>query len=161
MAVTSEGKCLGSVKITTVYRPPIERENGAEFVLVNINTWLRQAKIDKNTGNISYRGMIRNEKADSGLEKERIAQGAKWWPIKQSSDVFIEGVGQSSQCRLVVEPLTRADYVIKEPMPFSVIVTISDPNQVEDVFNAVRSQLQSEGVQLSDIRTALRPRLQS
>ena len=32
---------------------------------------------------------------------------------------------------------------IKEPIPFSVIVTISDPNQVEDVFNAVRSQLQS------------------
>ena len=61
----------------------------------------------------------------------------------------------------MVEPLTRADYVIKEPIPFSVIVTISDPNQVEDVFNAVRSQLQSEGVQLSDIRTALRPRLQS
>ncbi|PJG65498.1 S8 family peptidase [Acinetobacter seifertii] len=157
--VTPEGKCLGSVKITTVYRPPIERENGAEFVLVNINTWLRQAKIDKDTGNISYRGMIRNEKADSGLEKERIAQGAKWWPIKQSNDVFVEGVGQSSQCRLVVEPLTRADYVIKEPIPFSAIVTISDPNQVEDVFNAVRSQLQSEGVQLSDIRTALRPRL--
>lgn len=159
--VTSEGKCLGSVKITTVYRPPIERENGAEFVLVNINTWLRQAKFDKNTGKVSYRGMIRNEKADSGLEKERIAQGAKWWPIKQSSDIFLEGVGKSSQCRLVVEPLTRADYVIKEPIPFSIIVTISDPNQLEDVFNAVRSQLQSEGVQLSDIRTALRPRLKA
>ena len=59
--VTPEGKCQGS-EITTVYRPPIERENGAEFVLVNINTWLRQAKLDKNTGKISYRGMIRNEK---------------------------------------------------------------------------------------------------
>ncbi|MDU9408513.1 S8 family serine peptidase [Pseudomonas sp. zfem001] len=157
-SLVRNGNCSGKVKITTVYRPPIDRDFGAEFVLVNVDTWLRQEVLDKKTGEVSFKNKLKND-ADKSIEKERIAQGAKWWPVKKFEQKF-RGVGESSRWRLVLESLCRSGYDFpNEGIPFSTIITISDPANGGKVFNEMRQQLQADGVELSDIRTAINSRL--
>lgn len=155
---TADGNCRGKVRVTTVYRAPINREFGAEYVLTNVDTWLRQEKVDRDTGEITFNNRLKSEK-DTSLEKERIAHGAKWWPVKRSETKFA-GVGASSQWRLVLESLCRSGYAMEEEgIPFCTILTISDPAGKADIFDEMRQQLQASGVNISDIRTALQPRL--
>lgn len=66
----------------------------------------------------------------------------------------------SSRWRLVLESLCRSGYDFPgEGIPFSTIITISDPGNGGKVFNEMRQQLQADGVELSDIRTAVNSRL--
>jgi hypothetical protein len=93
------------------------------------------------------------------FEKELVQHGAKWWPVKSLADEF-DGVGKSSQWRLVIDPLTRSNCAVPaEGIPFSAILTIASPDGVTPIFNEMRQQLQNSGAQISDIRTALRPRV--
>lgn len=157
--LVKNGACTGKVKVTTVYSPAIDRNFGAEFILTNIDTWLRQEVIDKKTGEVSFKGRLKTE-ADKSIEKERIAHGAKWWPVKTFETTFPRGVGESSQWRLVLEPLNRNGFTLpEEGVPFSTVMTISDPKGNGRVFDEVRQQLQASGVEISDIRTALSNRL--
>lgn len=157
--LVKNGACTGKVKVTTVYSPAIDINFGAEFILTNIDTWLRQEVIDKKTGEVSFKGRLKSEK-DKSIEKERIAHGAKWWPVKTIETTFPRGVGESSQWRLVLEPLNRNGFTLpEEGVPFSTIMTISDPKGNGRVFDETRQQLQASGVEISDIRTALSSRL--
>jgi hypothetical protein len=159
--VSSDGVCRGTVNLTLVYRPPIDRRYGAEFVLVNLDAWLRQEVIDRETGEVTYKSRLKNQ-SDYGIEKERVAHGAKWWPVKRFEQTFSRGVGNSSQWRLVVESLCRSEYAIDEAgIPFTAVLTISDPNGEEDVFAKVRRQLTAAGVQVADIQIALSSRLRA
>lgn len=153
--VTGDGACRGNVRLTLIYSPPIDRRYGAEFVLVNLDAWLRQEVIDSETGEISFKNRLKNS-SDHGIEKERVAHGAKWWPVKRFNQTFPRGVGRSSQWRLVLESLCRSDYSIDDVgIPFSVVLTIADPEGEVDVFNQLRQQLGASGVQTEDIRVAL------
>jgi hypothetical protein len=77
--------------------------------------------------------------------------------VKTYERLSARGIGSSSNWRLVVDALTRAN----EPyppggIPFSVILTIADTNGTQPVFDSMRQSLQSLGVQIADIRTAAR-----
>ena len=153
--VNAQGQCRGTAKLTLVYRPPIDRQFGAEFVLVNIDAWLRQEIVDQETGEISYKNRLKND-SDHGVEKERVAHGAKWWPVKRFATKFPRGVGRSSQWKLVLESLCRSQFSVPEDgVSFCVVLTISDPSGKEDVFGDVRQQLQASGVKIEDIRVGL------
>jgi len=66
-------------------------------------------------------------------------------------------VGRSSNWRLFVNYLTRAGEVMpEEGVPFTAIVTISDPDAERPVFADMRQNLQALGTQIADIRTAAR-----
>jgi len=157
--VTAEGSCRGRAKLTLVYRPPIDREYGAEFVLVNVDAWLRQAVVDRETGEVSYTNRLKHD-TDYGIEKERIEHGAKWWPVKRFERTFTKGVGASSQWRLVLESLCRSEYAMDDDgVAFCAVLTISDPTGEEQIFNEVRQQLQANGVNVADIQIALSPQL--
>jgi hypothetical protein len=160
--VNANGACKGAVQITTVYRPPIDRGYGAEFVLYNLDTWLRQAEVDEDTGDISYRNRLKSD-AEHGIERERVTHGAKWWPVKRFAQTFKRGVGKSSAWRLYLEPLCRAEYTLPEDagVPFCTVLTISDPTGVLNVFDQMRLSLRASGVQVDDIRVALSPQLRA
>lgn len=92
-------------------------------------------------------------------EKERIENGAKWWPIKQYSGKFPRGKGNSSNWKLVVDSLTRAVQEFPaEGVPFSVVLTIADIEKEKPVFNQMRRTLQTQGAVIRDIKTALKVR---
>lgn len=155
--VDRAGKCSGSVKLTLVYCPPIDREQGGEFVRANLDAFLRQEEVNSRTGKISFCGRLKGD-GSKQYEKELVQHGAKWWPVKKFEQE-LKSVGKSSQWKLVVEPLARSDFSIPaEGIPFTAILTISDPEQTRPVFNEMRQQLQMHGTTISDLRAAARIR---
>ncbi|KAB1590322.1 S8 family peptidase [Burkholderia cepacia] len=156
--VNEDGGCSGKVKLTLVYRPPIDRAFGGEFVRINLDTYLRQEVINPKTGAVSFQGRLKGD-GSKRFERELVQHGAKWWPVKTLADEF-DGVGHSSQWRLVIDPLARSNCTVPEAgIPFSAILTIASPDGATPIFNEMRQQLQNSGAQISDIRTALRPRV--
>jgi hypothetical protein len=134
------------------------RAGAIQFVRVNLDAYLRQEVIDAKTGEISFRGRLKDD-GMKRLEKELVQHGAKWWPVKALNDNF-DNVGHSSQWRLVIDPLARSGFVVpEEGVPFCVVLSIADSSGSKPVFNEMRLQLQNSGATISDIRTALRQRI--
>lgn len=155
--VSPEGKCSGKVKLTLAYRPPVDREQGGEFVRVNLDVFLRQENINPKTQETTFVGRLKGEKSKQ-YEKELVTHGAKWWPVKRLEDELKEQ-GNSSQWRLIIEPLARSEtYLPEEGVPFAAVLTISDPEGQKPIFNEMRQQLQTAGANILDIRTAARSR---
>jgi hypothetical protein len=157
--VRAEGKCAGEATLTLVYRPPLDQNYGSETVRVNLEAFLRQEKVNQRTGELTYAGFFIS-KSTSGLERERVKEGQKWGAVKRwTRRTQKQGVGTSSQFRLVVEPLSRSGFTLPpEGIPFSAILTISDPWGEAPVFNQMRRSLQARDVAIADIRTATRIR---
>ena len=158
---TTEGGIKGQINITLVYSPEINRLNGSEFLLQTLDVWLRQQtkNINETTGEPIFSNILKTSQSYSSQnEKSRITHGSKWWPTRNIQQKF-RGKGESSLCRLIVEPLARSGFEIITPIPFTVIMTISDPNSKNDIFNEVRSQLNATGVSIADIRSNIQSRL--
>jgi hypothetical protein len=156
--VNSDGACSGNVKLTLVHRPPVDLNQKGEFVRVNLDAYLRQEEINKTTGEITFRGRLKGDGAKRE-EKELVKHGAKWWPIKVFEDQF-KSKGHSSQWRLVIDPLCRSNFAFpEEGISFSVVLTISDDNSTAPIFNEMRLQLQNDGANVADIRSALQTRV--
>lgn len=151
------GRCRGFARLTLVSHPPLDYRFGAELVRVNVD-----ARLQQETAEGKFQGRLHETylptSADEALyESELIEQGFKWSPVKTYSANMPRGKGKSSNWRLVVESLTRANEAFPSGgVPFSVILTIADPLGSEPVFNTMRQSLQSLGVQIADIRTATR-----
>lgn len=151
------GKCRGKAKLTLVSTPPLDARFGSEFVRVNINAVLQQEQ-----GDDRWKGQLEplylpSRREGPAVEAELIEHDLKWSPVKVHAKTFPQGVGQSSNWRLFVEYLTRAGEAMPEGgVPFTAIVTISDPEADKPVFNDMRQNLQALGTQIADIRTAAR-----
>ncbi|EZP33975.1 S8 family peptidase [Pseudomonas sp. RIT288] len=155
--LVENGSTRGEVELTIVYSPPFDRRHQAEFTRVNLDAYLRQETVNKRTGKFSYSGRLKPDHPGV-LEKNLIAHGAKWWPVKRYSRTFSRLEG-TSNWRLVVDSLTRAgaDYP-ESGVTFAVILTISDPEKRADVFASARRALVTKGVSLRDVRTQARAR---
>lgn len=151
------GKCRGRAKITLVSTPPLDARFGSEFVRVNINATLQQEKAGGGWKGRLEPLYLPPKREGPAIEAERIEHDLKWSPVKVLAKTFPKGVGPSSNWRLFVDYLTRAGEVMpEEGVPFTAIVTISDPDAKQPVFTDMRQNLQSLGAQIADIRTAAR-----
>jgi hypothetical protein len=159
--VGPDGKCRGSARLTLISTPPLDPRFGSEFVRVNLDAALQQEDIDKN-GVAHWKGRLDPIYLPGGveggvLEAERIEHGLKWSPVKAYSRTMPKGVGKSSNWRLFVDYLTRAgEGMPVDGVPFTVLLTISDPKGEQPVFNDMRQVLNALGVRIEDIRTAAR-----
>ncbi len=91
------------------------------------------------------------------MEAERIEHDLKWSPVKVFEKRMPKGVGKSTNWRFFAEYLTRSGEDMPDVgIPFTAILTISDPDGDAAVFNEMRRSLQATGVQISDIQTAAR-----
>jgi len=153
------GACRGEVRMTLVYRPPLNRAFGAEFVRVNVDAHLGQE--EKNSfKNRTKQAHLPGDGGEAPFEHELIEHGLKWWPIKSYGARFPRGKGKSSNWRLSVDSIVRAEDAFPlMGVPFSLIVTISDPKKSAPVFNELRQHLLSHRVNISDIRIAPRVRV--
>ncbi len=150
--------------MTLVYSPPLDPAFGAEFVRINLEASLRQRQTNlRADGTPSFINKItpRYLPNSTGLgvpEKALINHGLKWWPSKQYESKF-NGVGESSEWRLEVSSLVRAEAVFPaEGVPFAVILTIEDTDGTRPIFQEMRQALQSSVANAVDIRTATRIR---
>ena len=97
------------------------------------------------------------ERCTHADEADLIKHYLKWSPVKVFGKTFPKGVGPTSDWRLTVEYLTRSHGDMPDGgIPFTAILTISDPEGDAPVFNDLRLNLQSLGVQIADIWTAIR-----
>lgn len=156
-SLVRDGKCFGHAKLTIVSTPRFDYRYGAEFVRINIDGALRQMQKNGNyLGRLS--AIYTPDEGDGSLyEKDQIEHSFKWSPVKVYEKTFPRGVGPTTEWSLDVEYLARDGVTIpREGVPFTAILTISDPNKEKPVFNDVRQMLQSLGVQAVDIKTAAR-----
>lgn len=165
--VDDSGRCTGIAKMTLVSRPPLDPAYGAEFVRVNLDAKLqqRQAKITRKDGGYSYRNEIeyvsfRRSAGQVGYERELIKHGLKWWPVKKYEVDLGTGVGASSRWRVEVDSVTRSGQDFPENVPFSLVLTIRDPQQ-RPIFQGMRRSLEGGNVALRDIRVTSRARQRS
>ena len=150
------GTRRGDVALTIAYTPPLDSQHQAEFARVNLDAYLRQETIDAE-GEVKFKGRLKSEHPGT-LEKNQIAHGAKWWPVKHYRKSF-KKLGGTANWRLVVDSLTRAGVVYPAAgVKFAVILTISDPKGNASVFASTRQGLISSGIQLRDVRTTTRVR---
>jgi hypothetical protein len=155
------GACTGNVRMTLVYRPPLNRNFGAEFVRVNVDAHLGQE--EKGTfKSRTKQSHLPGEGAEAHFEHELIEHGLKWWPIKCYEARFPKGKGRSSNWRLSVDSIVRAEDTFPVTgVPFTLIMTISDLKGHAAVFNELRQYLLSRHVNLSDIRIAAKVKVRN
>lgn len=157
--------CRGEVRMTLVYDPPIDQAFGTEFVRVNLDAKLRQRQpVDRRDGQPSWHDQISQAflPRTANLttpERALISHGLKWWPTKRYYADFGQGVGQTTEWQLQVESVVRAESEFPpEGVPFSLIMTIEDPDGSRPIFQELRRQLVTNRVELHDIRSAVRLR---
>lgn len=152
-----DGRCSGAAKLTLVSSPPLDYKHGVEFVRINMDAALRQEQSDG-----SYKGRLNpiylpgNQRVGTS-ESDLIDYGLKWGPVKAYAKDFPRGVGPSTNWRLDVEYTLRDGVSMPvDGVPFTALLTISDPSAKKPVFNDMRQMLQSIGVETSNIQTASR-----
>ena len=156
-SLVRDGKCFGHAKLTVVSTPKFDYRYGAEFVRINIEASLRQMQTDG-----KYKGRLHAiytpDDGDAVLfEKDLIEHAFKWSPVKVYEKTFPKGVGPTTDWSLDVEYLARDGVTLPmDGVPFTAILTLSDPQGEKPVFNDMRQMLQSVGVRTADIRTAAR-----
>ena len=155
--VGETGNCRGRSRLTLVASPPLDGNFGSEFVRVNIDAALQQQNL-KGGWERRLRPVYLPEGGDQRIvEAERIQHGLKWSPVKVYERNMPVGVGRSSNWRLFVDYLTRSNEQVPEyGIPFTAILTISDPRGEQPVFDELRQTLMDLGVQMEDIRIAAR-----
>lgn len=161
---TPNGACRGEVVLTMVYSPPIDRAFKDEALRVELDAHLRQEVIDPETGEVTWEGQLDHDGATTPpgtkkREKELIKNGVKWSPIKRLTTTMPKGRGNSSNWRLIVEPLTRkaADFP-EDGIRFALLMTIRDLAGKAPVNDQMRSILLGMGLTLADIQVAARVR---
>jgi hypothetical protein len=158
--------CSGLVRMTLVYEPPLDPAFGAEFARVNLDASLKQQQpVPRKDGQPSFNDQTFMVGVPTGArlplrERALIEHGLKWWPVKKYA-AKLDNNGSSASWRLEVASLTRAEASFPtDGVPFSLVLTIEDPDGQKPVFQSFRRYLQTRGISVDDIRTVhrLRPR---
>ena len=159
-----QGRCSGCARITLAYSPPLDPAFGAEFVRVNLEARLKQRLLEMTRdGKAKYANRIKPKflPNPAGLavpEKALISHGLKWWPIKQY-EAMLDQDGETSDWRLEVSSLVRAEATFPaEGVPFSLVMTIQDPNGRQPVFSQFQQHLRTSRANVQALRTVFRVR---
>jgi len=151
------GKCQGDVKLTLVSSPPLDHKYGAEFVRVNIEAALQQEQPNGGFKSGLEPTYVFFSKDDKVTEAELIEHKFKWSPVKVFGTSMPKGRGKSSNWRVMINYLTRSGETLPpEGVPFSILLTISDPSRSKPIFQEMRNSLQLSGAKIADIHTAAR-----
>ena len=165
--VTDSGKCRGQVEVTLAFTPPIDPQFDAECLRVQLEAYLHQIEIDRETGEEHPQSRLTRHDSvlPTGLEyTERylLKTGLKWTPVKRYSLCMPRGRGTSSNWRLVLRSSSRAwePYPIAG-VPFTLVMTISDMQKIVPVYDEIRNEFIRRGISLTDITVAHRVRPRS
>ena len=151
------GSCRGEARLTLVSTPPLDPRFGSEFVRINVSGSLQQQKPGGHWAGRLDPMYLPGKGETPVVEAELIQHALKWSPVKVYAKTMPRGVGNSFNWRLFVDYLTRANEEVPEHgVPFTAILTISDPDGLRPVFNDLRQTLLALGVQMADIRIAAR-----
>ena len=150
-----DGKCRGRAVLTLVYSPPLSDAFESELVRVNLEASLQR----RNPKTLKFDKKCVDTFADSDApstgaeEKELMEDGLKWGVVKQSQYFSAKGAGASSDWRIALKYLLRIEENFPaEGIPFSMILTISDPEGGQPVYQDMKIGLSARDVLTGDIR---------
>ena len=153
------GKCYGNIKITLVSTPQINWNYKDEMIRENISVSFGQIMPDnshKNQVTPLYKTQVKKE-TDHLYEWQLIEENMKWSPIKVYERNIHTGISGPTNWYLDVNYLSRESVMpLNTGLPFTIIMTISDPEGTAPVYDEMRFIVSSTGAQISDIQTAAR-----
>ena len=103
-----------------------------------------------------YKTQVKKE-TDHLYEWQLIEENMKWSPIKVYERNIHTGISGPTNWYLDVNYLSRESVMpLNTGLPFTIIMTISDPEGTAPVYDEMRFIVSSTGAQISDIQTAAR-----
>jgi hypothetical protein len=156
-----DGKYFGEVWMTVAFAPARSRQWGTEYCETHIDAHFGVYRNQKSreTGNMKpkpiFVGLVPPEHKNAGMlyESYQVAKLRKWAPVRTYYGDLGEKGERGDRWRLKVQLLTRhgiEDEVAFKPQPFSLIVTISDPEKKAPVYDEmaqiVRNRFQSQNL---------------
>lgn len=154
-SLVTNGKCRGRALLTLVYTPTISDAFESELVRLNFEASLQRmnpktSKFEKQCTDTFSDGAT---SSGAAMEKELMEDGLKWGVVKQSQYFSAKGAGSSSDWRIALKYLLRTEELFpEEGVPFSMILTISDPESAEPVYQDMKVGLSARDVFTGDIR---------
>lgn len=154
-SLKKNNKWFGEIKMTLLYRPPLDANYGQEYCRSNIDVSLGTRFYDKNNI-LRYKGQVPpEEKWDEWYEIERVENGFKWSPIKTYYRNIKKGI-EGESWRLRIECLSRSGETV--PLhSFVLIVTIKDPNG-SDIYSDTIRLLRERGFEYNSLQVQERVR---
>lgn len=156
-SLIKNNKCTGTVKVTLVSTPEIDYRFGDEMIRENVSVALRKINEDG-----TKHGMLKpryKEGKPSGThmyEWQLIDSEQKWNPIKAYESSFPRGTMNRGSWYLEVEYQSRDGNIYsKDGVPFTAIMTISDPLKIAPVYNEMRQNIMAAGAKITDIQNAV------
>lgn len=152
-----DGKVIGEFTMTLAYAPPLDPSSGVEYCRSNVEASLGTFDKDKH-GRLRHKRKIPPEPGDLSQKYERylIEHGFKWSPLKVYRRHIRRGV-RGEKWRLLVSTLYRSGFLPKVNQPFTLLITLRDPDRKRPVYDETVRLITSIG--WSSIDLAVRPRL--
>ncbi|WP_181109622.1 S8 family peptidase [Xanthomonas arboricola] len=161
-SLVKAGKCRGRGRMTLVSKPAVDSGNGDEFARTQLDGHVNQLDLrGKPKGGAFTIGLPDAIRGKNSKAKESVLRRhqLKWGPVKVYDFESPSGVGESSEWRLLVESLERAEgETPKGGIRFAALLTIEDNKDKEPVFTELRQDLVSRSIQLDDLRVINRTR---
>jgi len=161
--LSNEGACRGHARITLVYSPPVADKFGPEMVRINLDVSLQQYQPAQKNYKKRTESVFKSKTAVTHqFENDLLVEGLKWNNMKQATFTSPKGVGKSSDWQLKVDYLERNDQLFpEEGIPFTAILTISDPKEVQPVYQDMRTNLTANNVRMEDIHVFAENRIRN
>ena len=156
------GRYFGEIWMTVAFAPARGPRWGSEYCETHIDAHFGvfSSHVSRKTGEIKekFKGLVPPEHKNPGIlyESYQVAQLRKWAPVRTYYGDLGKKGERGSQWRLKVQLLTRhgigKDAEAYKPQPFSLVLTISDPEKKAPVYDemaqTVRSRFQAQNLSL-------------
>lgn len=154
----SGGRYFGEIWMTLAFRPARGARWGTEYCQTHIDAHLGvyRETTSRATGEISqkFTGLVPPEHRNPGLlyEAYQVKELRKWAPVRTYHGDMGEKGEKGLRWRLKLQLLTRHEHADEnfKPQPFSLIITIADPQKKAPVYDEmaqiVRSRFQAENL---------------
>ncbi|MCE9658187.1 MAG: S8 family serine peptidase [Burkholderiales bacterium] len=162
------GRFFGEVWMTLAFAPARGARWGTEYCETHIDAHLGVYfdQVSRDTGEIKqkFKGLVPPEHRNPGLlyEAYQVEKLRKWAPVRTYHGHLGENGERGSRWRLMLRLLTRhgiEDEAAFKPQPFSLIITIADPEKKASVYDEmaqiVRNRFQAQNM---SVRTRARVR---
>jgi serine protease AprX len=160
-SLSRDGRYFGDIWMTVAFAPARGARWGSEYCETHIDAHfgVYQDHVARSTGEITseFKGLVPPEHKNPGklYESYQVEKLRKWAPVRTYHGNLGEGGKPGTRWRLMVKLLTRHDVedtTSFKPQPFSLIITIADPEKKAPVYDemarVVRNRFQSQNLAL-------------
>jgi hypothetical protein len=155
-----DGTVRANVLMTLLYEPELDASFGSEYCRSNVEVSLGTYDVDPKDGRRHQKGVIPTDPhlEGGGYEKDLVANGFKWSPVKVYRRNMVRGV-KGGLWRLQMSVHHRSGHNQTEALNAVLVITVADPLKRSPVYDDVVVRMTQLGWAQYDL--PLRPRLRT